>query len=121
MLRPETLARAEQNFEAISRLARASEIGPLTGAVPKNAAQAVLGEATIVLPLEGLIDLEAEKKRLQGALTKAEQELAKVKAKLANADFVSRAPDSVLDEHREREDSFGNEVKRLGAALGRLA
>ncbi len=117
----QTLARAEQNFEAISRLARASEVGPLTGPLPKNAAQAVLGEATIVLPLEGLIDLEAEKKRLAGALTKAEQELAKVKAKLANADFVSRAPEAVLEEHREREESFANEVKRLGAALARLA
>ncbi len=116
-----TLARAEQNFEAVSRLARASEIGPLIGPVPKNAAQAVLGEATIVLPLEGLIDLEAEKKRLQGALAKAEQELAKVKAKLGNADFTARAPEAILEEHREREESFANEVTRLGAALARLA
>lgn len=117
----ETLQRAQQNFEAIGRLARASEIGPLVGDVPKNAAQAVVGEATIILPLEGLIDLEVEKKRLQTALSKAEQELAKVKAKLANVDFVSRAPEAVLEEHREREDNFTNEVKRLGAALSRLA
>ena len=117
----ETLARAEQNFEAISRLARASEIGPLNGAVPKNAAQAVLGEATIILPLEGLIDLEAEKKRLQGALTKAEQELAKVRAKLGNEDFTARAPEAILEEHREREEAFTNEAKRLAAALARLA
>lgn len=117
----ETLSRAEQNFEVLSRLARASEIGPLVGDVPKNAAQAVVGEATIILPLEGLIDLEAEKKRLQTALTKAEQELAKVQAKLANADFVSRAPEAVLEEHREREESFANEAKRLNAALSRLA
>ena len=117
----ETLARAEQNFEAISRLARASEIGPLTGPVQKNAAQAVLGEATIVLPLEGLIDLEAEKKRLATALSKAEGELKKVRAKLGNADFTSRAPEAILEEHREREESFANEVKRLSAALARLA
>ncbi|WP_026439965.1 valine--tRNA ligase [Acidocella facilis] len=118
---PQTLARAEQNFEAISRLARASEIGPLDGPVPKNAAQAVLGEATIILPLEGLIDLEAEKKRLAAALAKAESELKKVQAKLGNADFTSRAPEAILEEHREREQSFGNEVTRLSAALSRLA
>ncbi|MBU6419270.1 MAG: valine--tRNA ligase [Proteobacteria bacterium] len=119
--KPETLARAERWFEAISRMARASEIGPLAGPVPKNAAQAVLNEATIILPLEGLIDLEAEKKRLATALSKAEGELKKVQAKLANADFTSRAPEAILEEHREREESFTNEAQRLSAALGRLA
>ncbi len=118
---PETLAWAEQNFEAISRLARASEIGPLTGPAPKNAAQAVVGEATIVLPLEGLIDLEVEKKRLATALSKAKAELAKVQAKLANMDFTSRAPEAILEEHREREVNFANEATRLAAALARLA
>ncbi len=117
----ETLSRAQRWFEAISRMARASEIGPLAGPVPKNAAQAVLNEATIILPLEGLIDLEAEKKRLATALSKAEAELAKVQAKLGNADFTARAPEAVLDEHREREQSFTNEAQRLSAALGRLA
>ncbi|MDE1906028.1 MAG: valine--tRNA ligase [Rhodospirillales bacterium] len=119
--KPETLSRAQSWFEAISRMARASEIGPLTGPVPKNAAQAVLNEATIILPLEGLIDLEAEKKRLATTLAKAEAELAKVQAKLANADFTARAPEAVLEEHRERAQSFTNEAQRLRAALGRLA
>ena len=117
----ESLARAEGWFEAVSRMARASEIGPLNGAVPKNAAQLVLGEATILLPLEGLIDLEAERKRLTGALAKAQSELDKVNAKMGNADFVSRAPEAVLDEHRERQESFGLEVKRLAAALSRIS
>ena len=89
--------------------------------MPKNAAQAVLGEATIILPLEGLIDLEAEKKRLAAALSKAEAEQKKVQAKLGNADFTARAPEAILEEHREREQSFGNEVTRLSAALSRLA
>ncbi len=116
----ETLARAQAWFEAISRMARASEIGPLVGAVPKNVAQTVLGEATILLPLEGLIDLDAERKRLAAALAKAQQELEKVSAKLANADFTSRAPETVLEEHRDRQQSFAEEQKRLGAALARI-
>ncbi|WP_183266319.1 valine--tRNA ligase [Acidocella aromatica] len=118
---PATLARAQAWFEAISRMARASEIGPLTGPAPKNAAQAVLGEATIILPLEGLIDLDAERKRLAAALAKAQAELAKVEAKLGNADFVSRAPEAVLEEHRERQESFASEVKRLDTALARIS
>lgn len=118
---PATLARAEAWFEAISRMARVSEIGPLAGPVPKNVAQTVLGEATIILPLEGLIDLEAERKRLAGALAKAQGELAKVKQKLSNEDFTSRAPEAVLEEHSEREQLFTVEVKRLTAALERIS
>ncbi len=118
---PETLARAERNFEAISRMARASEIGPLVGAVPKNVAQTVLGEATILLPLEGLIDLDAEAKRLTVTLAKAQSELEKVRAKLGNVDFTSRAPETVLEEHREREQAFATEVSRLSAALQRIS
>jgi len=102
-------------------MARASEIGALAGPAPKNAAQAVLGEATIILPLEGLIDLEAERKRLANALAKAQAELAKVTSKLANADFCARAPEDILEEHREREQSFAGEVKRLEAALARIS
>jgi valyl-tRNA synthetase len=101
-------------------MARASEIGPLVGAVPKNVAQVVLGEATILLPLEGLIDLDAERKRLAVALAKAQSELEKVSAKLGNIDFTSRAPESILDEHRERAQNFSEEVKRLSAALERI-
>jgi valyl-tRNA synthetase len=118
---PETLARAAAWFEAISRMARASEAGPLPGPVPAGAAQAVLHEATIILPLAGIIDLDAERKRLGTARAKAAAELAKVEGKLANPDFVSRARQEVLDEHYERREAFTLEVQRLDAALGRIA
>jgi valyl-tRNA synthetase len=118
---PETLARAQAWFEQISRMARASEIGPLSGPASQNVAQIVLGEATILLPLEGLIDLDAERKRLAAAMAKAQSELEKVNAKMGNADFVSRAPEAVLEEHRERQESFREDVTRLGAALARIS
>jgi valyl-tRNA synthetase len=102
-------------------MARISKVAPLTGPVPANVAQTVLNEATLILPLEGLIDIAVEKKRLATTLTKAEQELTKVRQKLANADFVARAPEEVLDEHREREQKFAGEAERLKAALARLA
>ncbi len=118
---PETLARAERWFEAISRMARASEIGELTGPLPRGAAQAVLGEATIILPLENIIDLAAERARLANARAKAAAELAKVQQKLSNPDFTSRAPEAILDEHKDREASFTAELERLDAALKRIA
>jgi valyl-tRNA synthetase len=116
-----SLARGAKWFEAIGRMARASEIGPLNGAIEPGSAQAVLGEATIILPLAGIIDLDAERKRLTAAREKAAAELAKVEAKLANADFVKRAPEDILAEHEDRKQNFVGEVARLDAALARIA
>ena len=69
----------------------ATEVGPLQGEVPPGSAQAVLDEATVVLPLAGLIDLAAERARLERSARKALGEAEKVARKLDNADFVRRA------------------------------
>jgi valyl-tRNA synthetase len=116
----ETLARADRWIEAIRRLARASEVRALEGLLPAGSAQAVLDEATVVLPLAGLIDLAVERKRLAGARDKAAAEARKMGQKLANADFVRRAPEEVVAENRERMAAFEAEAARLGAALGRI-
>jgi valyl-tRNA synthetase len=118
---PDTLARAARWSEAISRMARASEIGALTGPVPAGSAQALLGEATIILPLAALIDLDAERARLRATRGKAAAELAKVEQKLANAEFVARAPEAILAENQERLTNFQSEIARLDAALSRIA
>ncbi len=97
-----SLARGQRWLDAIARLARASEFGPLAGDIPQGAAQAVLDEATIVLPLAGLIDLAAERARLQKERAKIAGEAEKMSRKLSNADFVARAPEEVVTESRER-------------------
>ncbi len=118
---PEALVRAERWIEAIRRMARASE-GARSGRreMPAGSAQAVLDEATVVLPLEGLIDVAAERKRLAGVRDKATAEGAKIGLKLANADFVSRAKPEVVEENRERLAAFQAEAARLEAALARI-
>jgi len=116
----ETMARAERWMEPIRRLARASEVRALDGQMPKGSAQAVLDEATVVLPLEGLIDLAAERKRLGTARDKALAEARKVAQKLSNIDFVRRAPEEVVEENRERQAGYEAEVARLEAALARI-
>jgi valyl-tRNA synthetase len=115
-----TLARAERWIDAIRRMARASEVRGLEGDMPSGSAQAVLDEATVVLPLAGLIDLAAERKRLTGNRDKALAEAAKVVQKLSNADFVARAKPEVVEENRERLATFEAEAARLTEALGRL-
>jgi len=117
----ETLARAERWQEAIFRMGRASSVGALQGEVPKSSAQAVVEEATVILPLAELIDLDVERKRLQAERAKTAAELAKVRAKLADENFTKRAPAAIIAEHEEREKNFAAELLRLDAALGRIS
>jgi valyl-tRNA synthetase len=117
---PEALARAQRWIEPIRRMARASEVRALDGALPAESAQAVLDEATVVLPLAGLIDVAAERRRLAAGRDKALAEGRKVALKLANADFVSRAKPEVVEENRERLAAFQAEAARLEAALARI-
>jgi valyl-tRNA synthetase len=116
----EVLGRVARWIDAIRRLARASEVSPFAGDVPRGSAQAVLGGITIVLPLAELIDLSAERARLEKERARALDEAAKVAAKLANESFVSRAKPEVVQENRDRLAAFKAEAERLEAALARL-
>jgi valyl-tRNA synthetase len=115
-----TLARARTWSEALGRLARAASVAPAGETCPSGAAQIVLDEATILLPLAGLIDLEAERARLAKERLRAATDAETVAKKLANADFVQRAKPDVVEENRERERTALAEVARLDAALARL-
>jgi valyl-tRNA synthetase len=70
--------------------------------------------------LAELIDISAERTRLERDRKRAADEVEKVVRKLANADFVARATPEVVDENRERETNFRAELARLDAALARL-
>jgi valyl-tRNA synthetase len=70
-----------------------------------------LGE--LFLPLAGLVDVSAEKERLEKEIAKIEQELAKVRAKLSNETFVSGAPAKVVEEHRQREISWQDKLAQI--------
>jgi valyl-tRNA synthetase len=118
---PESLARAARWIDAIRRLGRVTEIVPLVGEPPRGVAQVVVGEATVMLPLEGVIDIPAERSRLTKARGTAEGEIRKVEAKLGNPDFIARAKEEVVEENRERLASFQAEIARLDAALARIA
>jgi valyl-tRNA synthetase len=118
---PETMARAARWAEAARRLARVSDIGPAGEATPPETAVLVLDEATLLLPLTGLIDVGVERARLAREAGRAEDEAAKVSRKLENADFVARAPAEVVAENRAREAAARAEAARLLAALARLA
>ena len=115
-----TVARAGAWAEAIGRMGRASSVAALEGAMPSGSAQVVVDEATVVLPLAGVIDLAAERARLEKDRGKAEAEAEKVRRKLGNADFVARAKPEVVEENRERLAAFEAEVGRIAAAVARI-
>jgi valyl-tRNA synthetase len=88
---------------------------------PKGTPVALTPLGELFLPLEGLIDVEAERARLTKEIAKVEDELSKVRAKLANPSFAEKVPAAVLDEHRQREAAWAEklaQLKKMSAALG---
>jgi valyl-tRNA synthetase len=90
--------------DQISRLVRASDVAiDERLEAPKASARAVLlGGAELAVPLEGLIDFEQERQRLNREQQKLQAEAAKLEAQLGNPNFVERAPAERVDEVRAR-------------------
>ncbi|MGB6939787.1 MAG: hypothetical protein WBE14_24545, partial [Xanthobacteraceae bacterium] len=83
-------------------------------------AQIIVGGETIALPLVGVIDLAAESARLAKEMAKADADIARVDAKLNNANFVARAPEDVVEEEKEkREEALARKAK-IAEAIERL-
>ena len=73
------------------------------------------------LPLAGIIDLGAERARLQKELAKLDQDIAAVDRKLGNPDFMARAPEEIVEENHERKAQAQARKLKIGEALERLA
>ncbi|MFZ5705761.1 MAG: valine--tRNA ligase [Pseudomonadota bacterium] len=114
----QTLARLRANATAIARLAR---IDPAEGEAPAGgAAQVVVDEATFVLPLEGVIDLDAERARLAKAIAAAEKERDGLANRLNNPAFVEKAKPEAVEKARADHAEKSLEAEQLSAALARL-
>ncbi|SFR82165.1 valine--tRNA ligase [Sphingomonas jatrophae] len=115
---PDTLARAARQSAALARLARVdfSDAPAPAG----GAAQMVVDEATIILPLEGVIDLAAERARLAKAIEAAAKERDALAKRLGNPAFVEKAKPDAVAKAREDHAARAAEAERLEAALARL-
>ena len=115
----ETARNAAAWSESIKRLGRA---GPIERAdvAPAGALQLVVRGEVAAIPLAGIVDLAAERARLDREIAKERLEIAKVEAKLGNADFVARAPEDVISEHEERLETFQQRLVKLTGARERL-
>jgi valyl-tRNA synthetase len=114
-----TSARLLRNREVVLTMGRLSN-AKVTQEIPPGSVQFVIGEAIVALPLGDVIDLAQERARLQKDLKKAEDEMARFDAKLGNPSFVSRAPEEVIEEQKEKRAEAAALANRLGEALKRL-
>lgn len=116
-----TLSRVARYEDALLRMARLENIQPGTGSIGQGTLQVVVDEATMVMAIGAVVDLGAEQQRLTKELGKLESEIKKLDSKLANENFVARAPDDVVAEQRERLTNNRAARDRMQAALQRIA
>ncbi|MCW2365577.1 valyl-tRNA synthetase [Sphingobium sp. B7D2B] len=114
-----TVRRVNTFYSALRRLARI-ENSYFDEPPQGGAAQVVVDEATVVLPLEGVIDIEAERARLTKSLHAAQKEAKSLEGRLANPAFVEKAKPEAVDKARADHAEKVAEFQRLEAALTRL-
>jgi len=115
----ETYGCAQRWGDVIKRMAKIADISAAE-APPPGAVQLLVRGDTVALPLKGVIDLGAEKARLEKETAKAEAEIDRIDAKLGNADFIARAPEEVVEADREKREEASARRAKMLEALERL-
>jgi valyl-tRNA synthetase len=86
----------------------------------QNVLVLVLKESEIVIPMESMVDLEAERKRLQKEIAQSQNETAQLEARLKNEKFLSRAPAAIIDKEQDKLATRKDKLERLKQQLNRL-
>jgi valyl-tRNA synthetase len=97
---PTELVRA--NAPLIQTLARAAVTVDADASRPRNSALGVIGDIEVYVALEGVVDLGAERQRLEKEIKRAEEAIAFGRAKLSRPEFAERAPAEIVDKEREK-------------------
>ena len=108
----------DRNRPMILRLARIDNL--IVGPAPKGSVTIPVEGGSFALPLEGVIDIEAEKARLSKTLEKLGKDIGGLRGRLSNPKFVASAPDEIIEETRENLALNEAEAAKLQAALSRL-
>jgi valyl-tRNA synthetase len=109
----------ERNAALVKRLLRVSDVA-FVDAAPPGAIPYVVAGATLALPVAEFIDIAAERARLSKEVGSLSSDIERTLKKLANPDFVARAPEEVVEENRERLEDAQAARAKLQAALDRL-
>jgi valyl-tRNA synthetase len=112
-------AALDRNMTLVMRLARIASLEEVAE-LPKGSVTVAVEGGSFGLPLEGVIDIAAERARLEKTLAKAEKERAGIEGRLKNPKFVASAPEEVVAESRENSALLADEIARLSDAVTRL-
>ncbi|NKD54284.1 MULTISPECIES: valine--tRNA ligase [unclassified Haematospirillum] len=115
-----TQERLKTHQALIQALARLEDVKLVDRDDVSGAARVVIGEITVIIPLEGIIDLSAEKARLTKELDKLDLEIRKLAGRLDNQAFVAKAPVEVVDEQKARIRDLQTTKAKMQEALGCL-
>ena len=118
-------ADSQRNIDTFSgiicSLARLETLSAYSGEVTADMAQSVFKEATLLLPLKGVVDFAAERERLNKELDGLNKNLEGYARKLGNPSFVERAPAAVVAEEKRRQAEALENKAKVEAALARIA
>ncbi len=113
---------ASSNAAMLRRLANVNTIEWLADNVdPPPHALSLVGDLRMMVPLAGLIDISAEKARIEKDIEKAESELKRVVGKLSNEKFTAKAPAEVVAKEREKEAALQTRIGALREQIAKLA
>ena len=115
----ETKQRAQRWSDVVKRMARLADIA-FADAAPQGAVQLLVRGEVAALPLKGVIDLSAEKIRLDKEMAKADADIKRVDAKLSNDKFVANAPEEIVEEEKEKRVAALARKAKILEALERL-
>ena len=103
----------------LKTIARIESIEECQGQPPESA-MALVGEMQLHIPLAGLIDINAELERIKRTIEQVQNQISKAESKLANENFVARAPEQVVAQERERLAKFKTEYAELREQRARI-
>jgi len=114
--------RAERHANLLRGVGRVESVTILNdGEEPPAAATALLGELRLLVPMKGVIDVDAERARLEKHLQKVNTDLARTQGKLGNDNFVNNAPADVVTKEKQRATEFKKTITQLNEQLDKLA
>ncbi len=114
--------RADTYLPLLQRLGRVESIAVLEDdQEPPAAATALLGDLRLLVPMKGIIDVDAERSRLEKRIQRVKTDLERTRGKLDNENFVNNAPSDVVTKEQQRAVEFANTISQLTEQLEKLA
>ncbi len=110
----------DSTFDFFKRLASASEAQVVSEYTGANAVQIITHAATVYIPMAEIVDIEKEKARLNGELEKVNSEILRIEKKLANEEFVKKAPAAVVEGEKAKLFKYESTKKGILDAINSL-